>query len=156
VWSEIDHKIDYSHRRGREDIPRNRHLTILKGFVDNVIAYVDEIKRKSKEVATDTRASPSLQIPEVQLSKLKKKKVPLEYYNRIERVYREASDAYRRGEKRTINTEVYKKGAKEFGAIVADVRNDTNINAEQRQFIINMCEMEYGKRIFECIESQWE
>ena len=145
AWGEIDHHIDYRERRGRKEIPRNKHLNVLKSMVDGLISYVDLIKKQSKEfkeahppvIAT----SRSINTPQDQMARLKG--LPAEILQRVKQAFDRWTEAYesRKGE---VNPDLFKKGANAFEALLKDFAGapvgDKKLAAE----LDYVCRIEYA------------
>jgi ppGpp synthetase/RelA/SpoT-type nucleotidyltranferase/predicted MPP superfamily phosphohydrolase len=136
AWGEIDHHIDYRERRGRKEIPRNKHLNVLKSMVDGLISYVDLIKKQSKEFREEQLpaipTSRSINTPEDQMARLRG--LPPEIFQRVRQAFDIWTDAYesRKGDK--VNPDLFKKGANAFEALVKDFagqpKSDRKLAAE--------------------------
>jgi ppGpp synthetase/RelA/SpoT-type nucleotidyltranferase/predicted phosphodiesterase len=155
AWGEIDHHIDYRERRGKKDIPRNKHLNVLKSMVDAMISYVDLIKKQSEESKEPQppviRTSRSVNTPSDQLARLAK--LPKEILQRVEQAFEIWSQAYESRESERPNPVLFKDGAKAFEALLNDFvdkpeadRND-RLEADKRLAGESQEELEYVCRI---------
>jgi hypothetical protein len=152
AWGEIDHHIDYRERRGKTDIPRNKHLNVLKGMVDALISYVDIIKKQSEESkeqqAPVTRTSRSVNTPANQLARLAAAGLPKEILQRVEQAFEIWSQAYESRKSERPNPVLFKDGAKAFEALLNDFTDkpepDKRLGEELQDELEYVCRIEYA------------
>jgi ppGpp synthetase/RelA/SpoT-type nucleotidyltranferase/predicted phosphodiesterase len=120
AWGEIDHHIDYRERRGKKDVPRNKHLSVLKSMVDALISYVDLIKKQSEESRGARppviQTSRSVNTPADQLVRLTR--LPKDIYQRVEQAFDNWQQAYDSRKSERPDPVLFKKGAKAFEALL--------------------------------------
>jgi ppGpp synthetase/RelA/SpoT-type nucleotidyltranferase/predicted phosphodiesterase len=122
AWGEIDHHIDYRERRGKKEIPRNKHLNVLKSMVDGLISYVDLIKKQSNEfretLPPPIATSRSINTPQDQMNRLTG--LPAEIFQRVKQAFEIWSRAYASREGERVNPDLFKSGANAFEALLKD------------------------------------
>jgi ppGpp synthetase/RelA/SpoT-type nucleotidyltranferase len=122
VWGEIDHHINYGEHRGKKDVPRNKHLNVLKSMVDALISYVDLIKKQAevaKEIQTPViSTSRSLNQPDDQMARLRN--LPKDIYQRVEQAFGSWSRAYDSYMAGSSNPVLFKEAANAFEKLLTE------------------------------------